>query len=99
MCHLQMPFVHPGFSQTSHVRPSTYGISMRPRYLPAIIDVIKFYSWRGIIYLYDSYDGKCTQTLIHILSFLSSLFFPLLSLSLSLFSSFLTMCTERKLAC
>ncbi|XP_054165470.1 glutamate receptor 1-like [Oppia nitens] len=53
----QMPFIHPGFSQTSHFRPALYGISLRPRYLPAIIDVIKYYGWRGIIYLYDSDEG------------------------------------------
>lgn len=53
-----MPFVHPGFSQTSHFRPASYGISMRPKYLPAIIDVIKFYGWKGIIYLYDSDEGQ-----------------------------------------
>jgi hypothetical protein len=52
-----MPFVHPGFSQTSHFRPAAFGVSLRPRYLPAIIDVILFYGWRGIIYLYDSDDG------------------------------------------
>ncbi|RWS08375.1 glutamate receptor 1-like protein, partial [Dinothrombium tinctorium] len=53
-----MPFIHPGFSQTSNIRPANYSISMKPRYLPAIIDVIKFYEWKGIIYLYDSDDGK-----------------------------------------
>ncbi|RWS22535.1 hypothetical protein B4U80_09137 [Leptotrombidium deliense] len=27
---------------------------MKPRYLPAVIDVMKFYDWRRIIYIYDS---------------------------------------------
>ena len=53
-----MPFVHPRFSQISNVRPANYAVSMRPRYLPAIVDVIKFYGWKEIIYLYDSDDGN-----------------------------------------
>jgi len=59
--YLQIPFVHLGFSQTTtaNVRYANYGVSMRPRYLPAIVDVIKFYEWKGIIYLYQTDDGKC----------------------------------------
>ncbi len=53
-----MPFVHHGFSQTSNVKHANYGVNMRPRYLPAIVDVIKFYEWKGIIYLYQTDDGK-----------------------------------------
>lgn len=33
---------------------------MRPDYHQAIIDTIRFYGWKKIIYLYDSHDGKCT---------------------------------------
>jgi hypothetical protein len=35
-----------------------YAISMRPDYHQAIIDVVRYYGWRKIIYLYDSHDGK-----------------------------------------
>ncbi|KAH1002602.1 hypothetical protein HUJ04_008677 [Dendroctonus ponderosae] len=34
-----------------------YATSMRPEYHQAIIDTIKYYGWRRIIYLYDSNDG------------------------------------------
>ena len=37
-----------------------YAISMRPEYHQAIIDVVRFYGWKHIIYMYDSHDGKCT---------------------------------------
>ncbi|XP_022240427.1 glutamate receptor 1-like isoform X1 [Limulus polyphemus] len=52
-----MPFVSPAFPQLSAERPCHYGVSMRPNYLRAIIDVIKHYQWKHIIYLYDSDDG------------------------------------------
>ena len=35
-----------------------YAISMRPDYHQAIIDVVRYYGWKKIIYLYDSHDGK-----------------------------------------
>jgi hypothetical protein len=38
-----------------------YAISMRPDYHQAIIDVVRYYGWRKIIYLYDSHDGKYTS--------------------------------------
>lgn len=53
-----MPLVHPGFSQVSNIRPSLYGVYVRPPYLSAINDVIRFHDWKGVIYLYDSDDGK-----------------------------------------
>ncbi|XP_076362724.1 glutamate receptor 1-like isoform X2 [Tachypleus tridentatus] len=52
-----MPFVSPAFPQLSAERPCHYGVSMRPNYLRAIIEVIKHYQWKHIIYLYDSDDG------------------------------------------
>ena len=36
---------------------------MRPSYLPAISDLIRFYKWKSIIYLYDSDDGKAGRKL------------------------------------
>ncbi|CAH1170158.1 unnamed protein product [Phaedon cochleariae] len=56
----QMPFVTPWFPEKV-LAPSSgfmdYAISMRPEYHKAIIDTVKYYGWRKIIYLYDSNDG------------------------------------------
>ncbi|CAN8032800.1 unnamed protein product, partial [Ixodes persulcatus] len=53
----RMPFVSPAFPQVTDLRPALYGISLRPRYLPAIVEVIRHYRWKSILYLYDSDDG------------------------------------------
>jgi len=62
----QMPFVTPWFPEKV-LAPSSgsldHAISMRPDYHKAIIDVIRYYGWRKIIYLYDSHDGKCARSL------------------------------------
>nr|QRN45436.1 kainate-selective glutamate receptor 1 [Carausius morosus] len=56
----QMPFVTPWFPEKV-LTPSSgsldYAVSMRPDYHQAIIDVVRYYGWRSIIYLYDSHDG------------------------------------------
>ncbi|XP_066250045.1 glutamate receptor 1-like isoform X2 [Euwallacea similis] len=56
----QMPFVTPWFPEKV-LAPSSgfldFAISMRPEYHQAIIDTVKYYGWRRIIYLYDSNDG------------------------------------------
>lgn len=31
---------------------------MRPDYHKAIIDTIRYYGWKKIMYLYDSHDGE-----------------------------------------
>ncbi|KFM75392.1 Glutamate receptor 1, partial [Stegodyphus mimosarum] len=55
----QMPLVSPAFpQQTSSDRPSHLGVNLRPRYLRAIVDVINYYKWKTIIYLYDSDNGR-----------------------------------------
>ncbi|CAH1108328.1 unnamed protein product [Psylliodes chrysocephalus] len=55
----QMPFVTPWFPEKV-LAPSSgfmdYAVSMRPEYHKAIIDTVKYYGWRQIIYLYDSND-------------------------------------------
>nr|XP_042902896.1 glutamate receptor 1-like [Parasteatoda tepidariorum] len=57
----QMPFVSPAFpQQTSSDRPANIGVSLRPKYLRAVVDIINFYKWKTIIYLYDS-DNVCLQ--------------------------------------
>ena len=35
-----------------------YALSLQPDYHRAILDVIKYYAWDHIIYIYDSHDGK-----------------------------------------
>ncbi|XP_043486735.1 glutamate receptor 1 isoform X2 [Polistes fuscatus] len=56
----QMPFVTPWFPEKV-LTPSSglldFAISMRPDYHRAIIDTVRYYGWRKIIYLYDSHDG------------------------------------------
>ncbi|KAL0280716.1 UNVERIFIED_CONTAM: hypothetical protein PYX00_001932 [Menopon gallinae] len=56
----QMPFITPWFPEKV-LTPSSgfldYAVSMRPDYHQAIIDVVRYYGWRRIIYLYDSHDG------------------------------------------
>ncbi|XP_068232916.1 glutamate receptor 1-like isoform X2 [Palaemon carinicauda] len=55
-----MPFVTPWFPENVP-NPSSglmdYATSMRPEYHQAIIDLIHYYRWDHIIYLYDSHDG------------------------------------------
>ncbi|XP_029675555.1 glutamate receptor 1-like [Formica exsecta] len=57
----QMPFVTPWFPEKV-LTPSSglldFAISMRPDYHRAIIDTVRYYGWKKIIYLYDSHDGK-----------------------------------------
>ncbi|XP_031640639.1 glutamate receptor 1-like [Contarinia nasturtii] len=56
----QMPFVTPWFPEKV-LTPSSgfldFAISMRPDYHKAIIDTIRYYGWKKIMYLYDSHDG------------------------------------------
>ncbi|XP_060535299.1 glutamate receptor 1-like [Cylas formicarius] len=56
----QMPFVTPWFPEKVKAPSSgflDYAISMRPEYHQAIVDTVKYYGWRRIIYMYDSNDG------------------------------------------
>ncbi|KAH9383472.1 hypothetical protein HPB48_024981 [Haemaphysalis longicornis] len=62
----RMPFVSPAFPQTTDARPALYGISLRPRYLPAIVEVIKHYRWKSILYLYDSDDATAVCVRVYI---------------------------------
>lgn len=54
----QVPFVSPAFPELSTDRPAYYGLSLRPRYLRAILDIIKYYNWKTIYYLYDTDGGN-----------------------------------------
>lgn len=61
----QVPFVSPAFPELSTDRPAYYGLSLRPRYLRAILDIIKYYNWKTIYYLYDTDGGKIFTTFFH----------------------------------
>lgn len=64
----QMPLVSPAFpQQTSNDRPAHLGISLRPRYLKAVVDIMNYYKWRTLIYLYDSDNGKLYASFILLL--------------------------------
>nr|QZH55032.1 ionotropic glutamate receptor 11 [Achelura yunnanensis] len=56
----QMPFITPWFPEKV-IPPSSglrdYAISLRPDYHKAVIDTIKYYGWKNVIYIYDSHDG------------------------------------------
>ena len=70
-----MPFFSPWFPEKVPVPTSglmDYALSLRPEYHQAILDVIAYYGWKNIIYIYDSHDGKIQST--SSLSILSSLF-------------------------
>ncbi|XP_058805199.1 glutamate receptor 1-like isoform X1 [Phymastichus coffea] len=55
-----MPFVTPWFPEKV-LQPSSgaedFAISIRPYYHHAIIDTVRHYGWKKIMYLYDSHDG------------------------------------------
>ncbi|XP_067118229.1 glutamate receptor 1-like isoform X2 [Centruroides vittatus] len=53
----QMPLVSPSFPEAGADRDMQFALNMKPVYLRAIVDVIKHYQWKSIIYLYDSDDG------------------------------------------
>ncbi|XP_032785101.2 glutamate receptor 1 isoform X2 [Daphnia magna] len=55
-----MPFFSPWFPEKVPVPTSglmDYALSLRPEYHQAILDVIAYYGWKNIIYIYDSHDG------------------------------------------
>ncbi|KAK4008252.1 hypothetical protein OUZ56_013400 [Daphnia magna] len=54
-----MPFFSPWFPEKVPVPTSglmDYALSLRPEYHQAILDVIAYYGWKNIIYIYDSHD-------------------------------------------
>ncbi|CAN8032801.1 unnamed protein product, partial [Ixodes persulcatus] len=63
----QMPFVSTCFPELAALRPAYFGVSLKPNYIPAILDVIKYYNWPFIIYLYDTDDGEPAARQVHLL--------------------------------
>lgn len=56
----QMPYITPSFPEKVQEPSSAtinFALGMRPNYVRAVIDIIEFYQWDRIIYLYDSDDG------------------------------------------
>lgn len=54
-----VPFVTPWFPEkVLNATSDDYAISLWPDYHKAIIDVIVYYGWSQVIYIYDSHDGK-----------------------------------------
>lgn len=54
----RMPFVSPGLSFTVDPEQPNFEIYLRPDHTNAVIDMVKFYGWRRVHYLYDSNEGK-----------------------------------------
>lgn len=61
---LHVPFVI--YSQTTNQAGDgyDYDISISPNYITAISDVIKYFNWEKIYYVFDSDDGKYSKELI-----------------------------------
>ncbi|XP_074604741.1 glutamate receptor 1-like isoform X2 [Brevipalpus obovatus] len=53
----QMPFLHLGSTSLTSSASSAFQIALRPHYFSAIVDIIKLYQWKEIIYLYTTDDG------------------------------------------
>lgn len=53
----QIPFMHARLPKLTETKNLLFQIALKPFYLPAIIDIIKYYHWKEIIYLYTSDDG------------------------------------------
>ncbi|KAK2192985.1 hypothetical protein NP493_19g11045 [Ridgeia piscesae] len=49
-----MPFINPSVPLGDETQASTFTLRMRPPYHNAIIDVINYYKWRTVFYLYDT---------------------------------------------
>uniref|UniRef100_T1IZK5 Ionotropic glutamate receptor C-terminal domain-containing protein n=1 Tax=Strigamia maritima TaxID=126957 RepID=T1IZK5_STRMM len=56
----QMPYITPNFPEKVQEPSSAtinFALGLRPNYIRAVLDLIEFYRWKKIIYLYDSDDG------------------------------------------
>ena len=55
---LNVPYVIYSTSRNAPADGYTFDITLSPSYIEAIIDIIKFYSWRKVYYLFDTDDGR-----------------------------------------
>lgn len=53
-----MPFVTSQFPEVARSRPALFGIAVKPSYLRAVMDIINYYQWPYVIYMYNSDDGE-----------------------------------------
>lgn len=53
-----MPFVTSEFPEVARSRPAQFGIAVKPSYLRAVMDIINYYQWPYVIYMYNSDDGE-----------------------------------------
>lgn len=47
-----------GYENGSHASDDIYTVFMRPLYEEAMMDIIRYYSWKHILYIYDSREGE-----------------------------------------
>ena len=52
-----MPYITPGATKKS--TGDNFQLRMRPSYTKAMIELIKYYKWKEIHYIYDSDEGRC----------------------------------------
>jgi len=43
-----------------------YALSLRPEYHQAVLDVVNYYGWKKIIYIYDSHDGTYINEIVYL---------------------------------
>lgn len=57
----EMPFVTPWFPESAYQGPKDwkqdYAIQLRPEYHDGLLDIISYYNWDKIIYIYSDFDG------------------------------------------
>lgn len=53
-----MPFVTTEFPELAQSRPALFGLAVKPSYLRAVMDIVTYYQWPYIIYMYNTDDGK-----------------------------------------
>ncbi|KAK2715401.1 hypothetical protein QYM36_010124, partial [Artemia franciscana] len=55
-----IPFLTPWYPQKIPLSPLgslDYSLALRPDYYKAVMDVVHFYGWRRLIYIYESHEG------------------------------------------
>ena len=55
----QMPFLTPSTSMWTGHSASGFEVHMKPDYAFAIVDMILYFEWKKIHYVYDSDEGVC----------------------------------------
>lgn len=60
-----MPFVTTEFPELAQSRPALFGVAIKPSYLRAVMDIVTYYRWPYIIYMYSTDDGKFKRAHLH----------------------------------